>query len=70
MWLAVFDILKAQATLALHPGRINLVFSGMAMYLSKVDHKSGRVTEIFIEDCRDSTHSQTIAATRGRLLSD
>ncbi len=67
---AVFDILKAQATLALHSGRLNLAFSGMAIYLGGIDHKSGRVTAVFIEDYRNSDHPQTVTAVRGRLRSD
>jgi len=66
----VFDILKGQATLALHPGRLNLAFTGMAIYLGKVNHKTGRVTEVFIEDYRRPDHPQTITASRGRLVSN
>jgi len=64
----VFDILRDQATLALHPGRLNLAFAGMAIYLGEVDHKTGKVAEVFIEDFRKPDHPQTITAARGRLL--
>ena len=67
---ATFDILKEKVTLALRPQTLNQTFPGMAIYLDKIDRKTGRVESIFIEDRRHSERQQTITALRGRIVSD
>ncbi|RLB73844.1 MAG: LPS export ABC transporter permease LptF [Deltaproteobacteria bacterium] len=67
---ATFDILKEKVTLALRPQMLNQTFPGMAIYLDKIDRKTGRVVSVFIEDRRHGDHQQTITALRGRIVSD
>lgn len=67
---ATFDILREKVTLALRPQMLNQTFPGMAIYLDKIDRKTGRVESVFIEDRRHGDHQQTITALRGRIVSD
>ncbi len=67
---ATFDILREKVTLALRPQTLNQTFPGMAIYLDKIDRKTGRVESVFIEDRRHGEHQQTITALRGRIVSD
>lgn len=67
---ATFDILREKVTLALRPQIVNQTFPGMAIYLDKIDRKTGRVVSIFIEDRRHGDHQQTITARRGKIVSD
>lgn len=67
---ATFDILREKVTLALRPQIVNQTFPGMAIYLDKIDRKTGRVTSVFIEDRRHRDHQQTITALRGKIVSD
>ncbi len=67
---ATFDILREKVTLALRPQIVNQTFPGMAIYLDKIDRKTGRVVSVFIEDRRHGDHQQTITALHGRIVSD
>ncbi|HDS16981.1 MAG TPA: LPS export ABC transporter permease LptF [Proteobacteria bacterium] len=65
-----FKILKEKMTVALQARSLNLAFPGMVIYIGDIDHESGRVADVFIEDQRRPETPQMVTAVRGRIVSD
>lgn len=66
----VFAIASSLATIGIHPMTFNDDFSGLVLYASQVDPKSGEMNNIFIADERPGTIPATIFASQGGIQID
>ena len=65
----LFDLVKSRVTIGLEPGVFSSTFSGMVMYVDKMDEQNN-MEGVFISDERSAAEHYTIVARRGTLMAD
>lgn len=65
----LFDLVKSRVAVGLEPGVFSSAFSGMVMYVDKMDEQNN-MEGVFISDERSDAEHYTIVARRGTLTAD